>query len=79
MPAGDRAGGKGGAVRKQYASQESVERTLTTAELAAPFRAVEPDAEPLPRPTREAVIAEGETVRVVDVARVIADARGGLR
>ncbi|MGE0022501.1 MAG: hypothetical protein AB7S70_02595 [Hyphomicrobium sp.] len=52
-------------MRKSYASQESVTRTLTNAELAAPFRESEPDAEPLPAVTRESVIVSDGKAAVV--------------
>lgn len=45
-------------MRKVYASQESIDRTLTAAERAAPFRLPEPDPEPLPAVTREPVLAD---------------------
>jgi hypothetical protein len=53
-------------MRKAYASQESVDRTLTAAERAAPFREAPPDDEPLPPVTRRPVLVEGDAIAVID-------------
>lgn len=52
-------------MRKTYASQESVERTLTQAELAAPFQLAPADPARLDGPMRQAILAAGENVEVV--------------
>lgn len=53
-------------IRKSYASQESVEGTLTAADRAAPFRVAEPDGEPLPAVTRTPVVVDGQTLATID-------------
>jgi hypothetical protein len=53
-------------MRKAYASQESVEKTLTAAERAAPFQTADADPEPLPKVTRLPVLVEGLTISIVD-------------
>jgi hypothetical protein len=55
-------------MRKAYASQESIDTTLTAAERAAPFAIAEVDPEPLPKRTREAILADDAgVVALVDI------------
>lgn len=49
-------------MRKAYASQESVAETLTAAERAAPFQMGEIDQDPLPKRTRNLVLADDKGV-----------------
>lgn len=50
----------------RYASQESVETTLTAAERAAPFREAPADDEPLPAVTRESIVViDGKALTAV--------------
>lgn len=62
-------------MRKTYASQESVETTLTRAEREAPFRQAPPDCEPLPSVTRECVLVSDAGV----IARGLAEIRAFAR
>lgn len=56
-----------------------VEETLTLAEREAPFRLPHADAEPLPRPTRLALVWDGRRYAEVDPSSGYTLTVGGVR
>ena len=61
-------------MRTPYASQESIAETLTRSEREAAFAVSAPDPEPLPKVTRECVLADDAGV----IARGFADIRRAM-